>query len=1776
MNNEHSGVENEVLDRNVEALLSKASLPPSMDATERREVLAKIKAQAKVEAKQAGSEAGTPPARQTAVGSVTTLEDARRRKRIFAVAGGALALAAAVLLAIFVGGRRPSQSQQPVVAQAAGEQPKRVSLQDGSYAILGPNASIEETAARAVEVLAGPVYFDVRRGKESFVVHTPHGTATAVGTRFVVNIDGGETLTTVIRGAVSVQNSAGEVTLAAGQSARLGQQAPVAQVARRLSYELAWAKAELSRDASKAPVSRGTLLARVPEGSGSGEWALPMRTLDVDVVVQDGVARTTIDQTFFNETSLDLEGVYRFPLPTGAAISQLVMYVDGQRVDGAVVERSRARNTYERIVYRRLDPALVEWMRGNEFQMRVFPLPARQEKRLVMSYTQALPETYATQALDVPLPALDVPVGTMSLHVQADGVAVSSSSHGLAETEPGEWLWRDEDVTVERGIELRFDAPGKNRAEVERRDFQASDDAAFMGLTLRPSANEMPPVTRAEDGRNVVIAVDTSASRTPADLAAQRRFAVALMDSLGENDRLALLTFDTAVRKPQHRRAGGSLGRARKLDLDRVETFLRDQSARAAGGTNLGELFDEASTVLADANDAHLIVIGDGLTTLGDRDAKTLSARLAPSITLSAVTVGETVDQSVLAQLSGQRNGIVASLSGLESPQWQAIDFASRLSLPRLSAIELALLDAQGKPLQADLVGPDASVSSGSALRVWARATPAALSAAKTVRVRSASHELTYALPEATPGGHSTRYLARLWAQGWVSKQIASDDVSETAQAEIVALATEHFLLTPYTSLLVLENDAMFRRFGIKQRNVERFAPYELPKTIPVVHEPLEALDAVLPADVTGILKSAPEVLSTPGSPPAGARALRASAIGMGNLGLIGTGRGGGGTGSGYGRGDSIGLGGANRQGALEEAAGEDQMDARQSVDLDDLAGGAEFSRTTVTGALDGKASHGRALNRTWKETEQRSFGFRGVRTRGGGFGWWTPPAQAALPVLTSLSWSGDPRLDDITNFVPGMLGGSFDLALRGTLERLDAGVTHRAPDGAVLSALERARASNPTGRFEVEQAEVEIDGRGRIWSRSTPYGALEELTLYDGEQMLHHYPQLGLSTRRVVGAASPLLLQRIAPMVMPPVAHLTRLYDVESVESSDAATVIRLRLPGQSRFAADIGLDTQDRIVFVRGPNETEGMAITYGVDTIHVRYPGQESAELWRRVGPAGDVPTPSADVTLTVPFDRLDDAERTLQTQQDGVGARRRALHDAIATAVALNRNDKAWAWLMELARTEELSTAELVIASGAVDFATKTDWKTIKAAYTGDDAILRYLEAAAENRGTGNNRGFGRLASASSEQDAPTLVGMLASYRDLLDKPGGAHSRLTRFVKRYDQPILAYAATLHVANNNPYYYYSHWGRSGSRKQNSAQWVLLVEEFPEWEVEGMAAAGNAAYYEDYNSGEAAQHYTRSIKAALDLERSPIIDYMAQNAVVQQRGQATFDLLWNRYAKMVRTKQDTRLLAGFVTAATTLGRHDDIDRALRSYDGEGQDPAGVVALVDSLRGAGRSEQAWRIVEGLEHSESTLVLDRRSRVAEDLGRTEVAAESLEELMRLESDSPVPLTQLREDYGRLIELHGAAALGKGGSHHIAKALDAARSWRSEDPGNPDIERRVAALLWDDQPDLAYRHLTSIIDRLPADGSGHATVAAVLSKEGDLDRAHDHWQRAREQNPEDPTHAYAHAQVLLALGRAREAKSTLETISKGTWQPRFSRTVWQAKQTLRGLGSVGGG
>lgn len=122
----------------------------------------------------------------------------------------------------------------------------------------------------------------------------------------------------------------------------------------------------------------------------NGREPMPVDSASVSVVLAGGVAETTLTLSFLNPTNRMLEGEFVMPLPEGATVSSYALEVNGELREAVSVEKERARNAYESIKRKMVDPGLVEREAGNVYRTRVFPVMPGKTKGLRIGYVETL------------------------------------------------------------------------------------------------------------------------------------------------------------------------------------------------------------------------------------------------------------------------------------------------------------------------------------------------------------------------------------------------------------------------------------------------------------------------------------------------------------------------------------------------------------------------------------------------------------------------------------------------------------------------------------------------------------------------------------------------------------------------------------------------------------------------------------------------------------------------------------------------------------------------------------------------------------------------------------------------------------------------------------------------------------------------------------------------------------------------------------------------------------------------------------------------------------------------------------------------------------------------------------------------------------------------------------------------------------------------------------------------------------------------------------------
>ena len=117
---------------------------------------------------------------------------------------------------------------------------------------------------------------------------------------------------------------------------------------------------------------------------------MQLQDLSVDILVVGQTAVTTMEMTFYNPNSRVMEGEFEFPLSDGQQVSRFALDIEGKLREGVVVDKALGRKAFEDIVRRGVDPGLLEKTEGNNFRARVYPMPRRGTRRILIAFEQEL------------------------------------------------------------------------------------------------------------------------------------------------------------------------------------------------------------------------------------------------------------------------------------------------------------------------------------------------------------------------------------------------------------------------------------------------------------------------------------------------------------------------------------------------------------------------------------------------------------------------------------------------------------------------------------------------------------------------------------------------------------------------------------------------------------------------------------------------------------------------------------------------------------------------------------------------------------------------------------------------------------------------------------------------------------------------------------------------------------------------------------------------------------------------------------------------------------------------------------------------------------------------------------------------------------------------------------------------------------------------------------------------------------------------------------------
>ncbi|GAB4163413.1 MAG: hypothetical protein Fur0037_29110 [Planctomycetota bacterium] len=556
---------------------------------------------------------------------------------------------------------------------------------------------------------------------------------------------------------------------------------------------------------------------------------IPDRALDVALLkvrasIRDGTSTTEIAETIRNRGGRVEEAIWMLPLPRGAAADRFAMTVNGQTVEGEVLDAGRARRVFEEIVRKRRDPGLLEYLGCGMLRARVFPIPPRGEVEVQVRYSEILAESGGITTWRFPIRSAFLDERgpeRFSLLVELESKTpiktVFSPLEGIEISRTGEHRARaslelDGRRVPERDLSLHYGLSEKDfglhmLAHREGRD-------GYFAMMLAPK-RDWP--AQMDIARAINLVLDTSGSMSGEKIEQARGAVRAFLSSLDPKDCFNVIPFSTEARP-----FFPAPVPATKQNIE--EAMARVAEIAARGGTNIEEALRESLVHALPETERDgprlvpiTVFLTDGQPTVGttniDRLVEGARKDNSHGARIFVFGVGADVNTRLLDTLAEDGRGARDYVMPGEDIEVKSASLFEKLSGPVMTDVRIAFegvsaLDIEPKTL------PD--LFKTSVLTIVGRYRGEGRHAIRLTGVVGSErrqYEFEAAFPDQQSGND---WIPALWAQRRVARLLDAIRINgrnpELVQ-EVTRLGKEFGIVTPYTSHLILEEGQQIARW---------------------------------------------------------------------------------------------------------------------------------------------------------------------------------------------------------------------------------------------------------------------------------------------------------------------------------------------------------------------------------------------------------------------------------------------------------------------------------------------------------------------------------------------------------------------------------------------------------------------------------------------------------------------------------------------------------------------------------------------------------------------------------------------------------------------------------------------------------------------------------------------------------------------------------------------------------------------------------------------------
>jgi len=506
------------------------------------------------------------------------------------------------------------------------------------------------------------------------------------------------------------------------------------------------------------------------------------------VRIRGEIASTEFEAVVTNPNRIALEGEFTLPLPAGATVTGAALDINGKMIDASIVEKKRAQEVFEAIERKGADPALVESVGGNSYRTRIYPIPANGGRRIRITFISEVDRVDGAPIFTLPM-RFENTLEKASIRVEVMDPAAAPQVESTPFANLNFTRWENallgertlENITLPEDLRITVaDKPAPVQTEQYR-----GENFFLVAATLPAAAN----AAGFQTPKSVSVLWDASGSRASNDHAPE----LELLKQFFASDAMKNASVDVSVSVLRNTLEPAKTFSVKNGDASALLDFLKKTAYD--GGTDFLGLEKFLAAVPADAC---TFVFTDGIQTFG-KGAQSIPAAKGRTAFVSVSTTSETSYLEYLAEASGA-NALYLNLARM-TPAAAVADFLAAAPAA-LESVKLDGTDAAG------------SIANAKAFR-----------AGGTVRVAGTFPDGKHKLEVKVAGQPAMafdldsaaaldgRMIRTLYG---MLKLEAAKRNPKTTPSEFLTLGQMYGLVTPGTSMLVLESLDQYLEYGIR------------------------------------------------------------------------------------------------------------------------------------------------------------------------------------------------------------------------------------------------------------------------------------------------------------------------------------------------------------------------------------------------------------------------------------------------------------------------------------------------------------------------------------------------------------------------------------------------------------------------------------------------------------------------------------------------------------------------------------------------------------------------------------------------------------------------------------------------------------------------------------------------------------------------------------------------------------------------------------------------